>query len=150
MVPEILADDLNLSLKLFVVLNKASKVITERALKDMKKYGLSPTQFTVLELLYHKGEVPLQQIGNKILMTSGSITYNIDKLEERGLIKRVPCNNDRRVVYALLTDEGRQLMDELFPVHAQSIQEMMSILTVQEKSTLIPLIKKLGKSVHQI
>jgi len=142
--PDLAADDLHLSLRLFVVLSKASRVITERALRDMKLYGLSPTEFTVLELLYHKGEFPLQQIGSKILMTSGSITYNIDKLERKGLIKRIPCEVDRRVIYAHLTEDGKQLIDQIFPIHAKAIQRIMHGLSTEEKEAVIPLIKRLG------
>ena len=45
----------------------------------------------MLELLYHKGRTPLQRIGQQILLTSGSITYTVDKLESKGLLRRVPC-----------------------------------------------------------
>ncbi len=59
-------DDSSLrSLKLFVVLSKAYKTVMDRAVKDMKQYGLSSSEFTILELLYTKGKVPLQQIGEK-------------------------------------------------------------------------------------
>src|SRR5437879_4548478 len=102
------ADQQDLSLKLFVVLSKSYKVIMDEALKDMKKYGLSATEFMIVELLYHKGKFPLQQIGDKVLITSGSITYNIDKLEKKGLLKRVPCPDDRRVTYAEITPHGEE------------------------------------------
>lgn len=142
--PNNAAKDLQLSLKLFVVLSKASKVITERVLGDMKQYGVSPTEFIVLELLYHKGPTPLQQIGNKILMTSGSITYNIDKLEHKQLLTRIPSDEDRRVIYAQLTDKGRELMDRIFPSHSEAIRQIMSGLSIDEKEQIIPLLKKLG------
>lgn len=147
--PEQAADDIQLSLKLFVVLSKASKVIIERALKDMRQYGLSPTEFTVMELLYHKGRFPLQQIGSKILMTSGSITYNIDKLERKGLIRRNPCEEDRRVIFAELTPQGRELIERIFPSHMKAIQKIMQGLNTEEKEQLIPLLKKLGLTAQQ-
>jgi len=134
----------DLSLKLFVVLSKAYKAVTELAIKDMKQHGLSSTEFMILELLYHKGRFPLQQIGEKVLITSGSITYNIDKLEKKGLLKRVPCPNDRRVTYAELTDAGIEKMEELFPSHAAVIHEAMGGLSPEEKQTAIDLLKKLG------
>lgn len=148
--PEQAADDIQLSLKLFVVLSKASKVIIERALKDMRQYGLSPTEFTVMELLYHKGRFPLQQIGSKILMTSGSITYNIDKLERKGLIRRNPCEEDRRVIFAELTPQGRELIERIFPSHMKAIQKIMQGLNTEEKEQLIPLLKKLGLTAQQL
>jgi MarR family 2-MHQ and catechol resistance regulon transcriptional repressor len=141
-------DDRELSLKLFVVISKAYKVIMDRAVKDMKKNGLSETEFTVLELLYHKGKFPLQQIGGKILITSGGITYTIDKLEGKGYLKRVSCLEDRRVTYAEITPLGKELLDHIFPSHAKVIQSTMKGLTVEEKEMAITIMKKLGLSAQ--
>lgn len=142
-------DDRELSLKLFVVLSKAYKVIMDRAVKDMKKNGLSETEFTVLELLYHKGKFPLQQIGEKILVTSGGITYTVDKLESKGYLKRVSCPEDRRITYAEITPAGVELIDHIFPAHSEVIQSMMQGLTAEEKQIAITLVKKLGYSAQE-
>ncbi|AWB47053.1 MarR family transcriptional regulator [Paenibacillus sp. CAA11] len=138
-----------LSLKLFVVLSKAYKTMMERATKDMKQHGLSPSEFMILEVIYSKRKVPLQQIGDKILITSGSITYNIDKLEKKGLLRRVPSAEDRRITYAEITKEGDDLFDRIFPQHADVIHGMMNTLTTDEKLNTIELIKKLGKGVEE-
>lgn len=135
------------SLKLFVVLSKAYRSLMDQAVKDMKSYGLASAEFMVLEVLYHRTRIPLQQIGEKILVTSGSITYNIDKLEKKGLLKRVPCSEDRRVTYAEITDAGRELFDEIFPRHVSSIHNLMNGLDKGEKDQAIELLKKLGKGV---
>lgn len=137
--------DVDLSLKLFVVLSKAYKTLMEQAAKDMKRHGLSPTEFMILEVIYSKRRVPLQQIGDKILITSGSVTYNIDKLADKGLIKRVPSAEDRRIIYAEMTDEGQKLFDRIFPEHASWIHAIMGTLTRDEKRLAIELLKKLGK-----
>ncbi|WP_279306767.1 MarR family winged helix-turn-helix transcriptional regulator [Paenibacillus auburnensis] len=135
------------SLKLFVVLSKAYKSLMDHAVKDMKSHGLASAEFMVLEVLYHRTRIPLQQIGEKILVTSGSITYNIDKLEKRGLLKRVPCDEDRRVTYAEITEAGRELFDDIFPRHVASIHALMGGLNQEEKDQAIGLLKKLGKGV---
>src|SRR5690348_11547561 len=96
------------SLKLFVILSKAYKTLMDHAVKDIRQYGVSSSEFAILEVLYTKGRIPLQQIGEKVLITSGSITYNIDKLEKKGLMKRVPCPEDRRVTYAEISETGKQ------------------------------------------
>ncbi|TVY02103.1 MarR family winged helix-turn-helix transcriptional regulator [Cohnella terricola] len=141
-------DDRELSLKILVVLSKAYKVIADRAVKSMKKNGLSENEFIVLELLHHKGRFPLQQIGEKILVTSGGITYTIDKLESKGYLKRVACPEDRRITYAEITAEGTKLIEALFPAHAEIIQSMMKDLTIEEKQMTITLLKKLGISAQ--
>ncbi|WP_275262372.1 MarR family winged helix-turn-helix transcriptional regulator [Paenibacillus tepidiphilus] len=141
------ADEQAASLKLFVVLSKAYKSLMDQAVKDMKSHGLGSAEFMVLEVLYHRTRIPLQQIGEKILVTSGSITYNIDKLEKRGLLKRVPCDDDRRVTYAEITDAGRELFDDIFPKHVATIHSMMGGLNGEEKQQVTELLKKLGKGV---
>lgn len=135
------------SLKLFVVLSKAYKSLMDQAVKDMKNHGLASAEFMILEVLYHRTRIPLQQIGEKILVTSGSITYNIDKLEKKGLLKRVPCSDDRRVTYAEITEAGRELFDDIFPRHVASIHSMTDGLNQEEKEQAIQLLKKLGKGV---
>jgi MarR family transcriptional regulator, 2-MHQ and catechol-resistance regulon repressor len=136
-----------LSLKLFVVLSKAYKTIMDRATKDMKRHGLSPSEFMILEVIYAKRRIPLQQIGEKILITSGSITYNIDKLEEKGLLKRVPSAEDRRIIYAEITEQGDAWFGQIFPQHADVIHGLLGTLNAEEKQTAIELLKKLGKGV---
>jgi MarR family transcriptional regulator, 2-MHQ and catechol-resistance regulon repressor len=138
------------SLKLFVVLSKAYKTLMERAIKDMKQYGLSPSEFMVLEVLFTKGRIPLQQIGEKVLITSGSITYNIDKLEKKEYLKRVPCKEDRRVIYAELTEAGNEFFSRIFPEHAAMIHSISNGVNADEKITMIDLLKKLGKGAEQV
>jgi MarR family 2-MHQ and catechol resistance regulon transcriptional repressor len=144
-----LPDDQAVSLKLFVVLSKSQKAIMERAVKDMKKHKLSTSEFTILELLYQKGKFPLQQIGSKILVTSGSITYNIDKLEQKGYLRREPHTEDRRVTYAVITPKGKELFDTIFPIHAEAIHALMVGLSTEEKEQAIELLKLLGKGAQQ-
>ncbi len=138
------------SLKLFIVLSRAFKAINEEINKHIQENGLNPTEFAVLELLYHKGDQPLQQIGGKILLASGSITYVVDKLEKKGLLNRVACPNDRRVTYAQISEDGRVMIDRIFPDHENRIHELMSTLTLDEKEEAIGLLKKLGLSIKDL
>lgn len=139
--------EINDSLKLFIVLSRAYRAVNEHVNKQIYSFGVNPTEFAVLELLYHKGEQPLQQIGGKILLASGSITYVVDKLEDKGYLRRVACPNDRRVTYAQITEKGKQFIEKVFPEHEALINEVMSSLSQEEKETAIALLKKLGLSV---
>jgi MarR family 2-MHQ and catechol resistance regulon transcriptional repressor len=136
--------DIKQSLKLFIVLSRAYRSVSDQANKSIQSFGVNPTEFAVLELLYHKGDQPLQQIGEKILLASGSITYVVDKLESKGLIVRRACEKDRRVTYASITEKGRAFIENVFPEHAQTIHETVSGLTAEEKEQAISLLKKLG------
>lgn len=136
--------DQALALKLFTVLARAHNTLMELDRRDIRRFGLNQTEFAVLELLYHKGPHPLQQIGEKILITSGSITYVINKLEKKELLKRNPYEEDRRIIYAVLTERGQALMEEIFPQHAETLTEAFRGLTAEEKQLAIELIKKVG------
>lgn len=137
------------SLHLFVVLSRAYKTLMDVVKKDVKQYGLNLTEFAVLELLYHKGAQPIQQIGNRILLASGSITYVVDQLSKKGFLKRTPCHEDRRVIYAELTAAGKEMFDQIFPQHQKAIQQTLDGLSVEEKEILILLLKKLGLGIEK-
>ncbi|MFX3623009.1 MAG: MarR family winged helix-turn-helix transcriptional regulator [Ectobacillus sp.] len=137
-------EDIALSLKVFIALSKVQRSLMDQSNKSVQSYGLNPTEFAVLELLYHKGGQPLQQIGEKILIASGSITYVVDKLEKKQLAVRKPCLHDRRVIYAELTDAGRKLMDEIFPLHETVLHKALHMLTNEEKQDLLQLLKKIS------
>lgn len=136
--------DEQLSLKLFVVLTRTLDSIKKRIEEDIKGLGLNTTEFAVLELIYNKGDQPIQKIGEKVLIASSSITYVVDKLEKKNLLKRRPCVDDRRVTFAVITEEGTKLMDEIFPKHKKAIQNIMSGLDTEEKEIIIEQLKKLG------
>lgn len=133
------------SLKLFVVLSKAYRSVADRVTDDIRKNGLNTTEFAVLELLYHSGDQPLQKIGDKILLASGSITYVVDKLEEKQYIKRIQSEEDRRITHASITEKGKYLLNEIFPDHWRQIEQITAGLTREEKQEAILLLKKLGK-----
>lgn len=136
-------------LKLFIVLSRAFHEVSEKIKKDIQSYGINPTEFAVLELLYHKGDQPIQHIGKKILLSSGSMTYVIDRLEEKQLIQRKRCSRDRRVIYATITKKGAAFMQTIFPQHHRAIKKIFSVLDIKEKEILIGLLKKLGISLAQ-
>ncbi|MGG3941987.1 MarR family transcriptional regulator [Peribacillus psychrosaccharolyticus] len=137
-------DSIQQSLKLFIVLSRAHRSMNDVVNKYIAKQGLNPTEFAVLELLYHKGEQPLQQIGGKILLASGSITYVVDKLEQKEFLERIACKNDRRVTFAKITEKGKTFIESIFPDHEKKIDDIMNVLTSEEKELATELIKKIG------
>ncbi|AQS53365.1 HTH-type transcriptional regulator MhqR [Jeotgalibaca dankookensis] len=132
------------ALKALTVLLRSSQHVQESVKRSISKFGLNSSEFGVLELLYNKGEQPIQSIGKKILLASSSLTYVIDKLEGKGLVHRKPCATDRRVIYTSITDEGRALMDEIFPINEADISNIFSALSPEELSTYIELVRKVG------
>ncbi|MEF3305500.1 MarR family winged helix-turn-helix transcriptional regulator [Paenibacillus sp. GYB003] len=137
------------SLHLFVVLTRASQWVNAHADRHIRRLGLNRTEFGVLELLYHKGRQPLQQIGEKILMTSGNITYVVDKLEKKELVVRVGDPDDRRIWYAEITPRGVEFLERSFPEHADVIEQAVSGLSPEERRAAAELLKKLGRSAQE-
>jgi MarR family transcriptional regulator, 2-MHQ and catechol-resistance regulon repressor len=138
------ATNTDLSLKLFVVLNRALAAVERHAEADASRHGLSMTEFGALEALYQKGDLLVGELQRKVLKSSGGITYVVDRLAEKGLVERKPCPGDRRAVYAAITAEGRALMDGIFPAHAGALTAAMGSLTRAEKRQAIDLLRALG------
>ncbi|WP_276691692.1 MarR family winged helix-turn-helix transcriptional regulator [Exiguobacterium chiriqhucha] len=130
------------TLKAITVLLRASQSIQDVVKQEVAEYGLNPTEFSVLELLYHKDDQPIQTIGKKVLLTSGSMTYIVDRLEAKGYLIRKACPSDRRVTYAALTEEGRTLMSRIFPAHEQRMDELFDGLDLANTITQL---KTVGK-----
>lgn len=134
------------ALHLFVVLARCCNSVMEQTRQDIVQYGLSVSEFAVLELLYHKGPTPLGVVAERVLLTSGSMTYVIDQLEKQGLVQRIACPKDRRRMYADLTEAGRVKIAAIFPGHAERIRQIMAALSPQEQEQAASLLKQLGLS----
>jgi MarR family 2-MHQ and catechol resistance regulon transcriptional repressor len=132
------------ALKLFVVLARAQTAVTRHADADIARHGLTLQEFAILEVLYHKGPLLLGDVQRKILVSSGGVTYLVDRLETKGLVERQECPEDRRARYAALTLAGEKLLGRIFPPHARSIARAVSGLTKAEQRRLTALLKRLG------
>src|SRR6185437_6485145 len=116
------------SLKLWVVLARAFDAVERHSRASIARFGLGTTEFGVLEVLYHKGELPVCDVQRRILVESSSTTYVVDKLVKRGLVRRRRSKTDRRVVLLALTTAGRQLIERIFPRHARAIRHAVAAL----------------------
>ena len=134
------------ALMLFVVLSRAFNSVTARVLREHGNHDLTPTEFGILEALHHKGPLLLGELQKKILLTSGGVTYTVDRLVERGLVERRDCPTDRRARFAALTPAGEALIARIFPRHAKVIEETMSGLSAAEQEALTGLLRRLGLS----
>ncbi len=131
-------------LNVYVKLARAADSVTSRMHRHLAGTHLTASQFAVLEVLLHKGPLCQKDIGEKILKTSGNMTLVIDNLEKNNLVVRKKDPKDRRFVTVHLSEEGRQLVSTLFPVHAEIAQEIFAVLDDDELGRLGILLKKLG------
>ena len=137
------------SLKLWVVMNRALRSIEDALRRQVEGHGLSMTEFAVLEVLLHKGALPIGEVGDRVLRTSGSMTYVLDKLQQRGLLRRRACEEDRRVLYVELTPDGQGLIEPVFTEHAALLRALMSSLDTEEQQAATDLLRRLGLSVQE-
>jgi len=138
--------DTQRALKLFVVLARSTNSVMEHAHDDIRRHDLTPSEFAVLEMLHHRGPTPLGEVAARVLLKTGSLTHVVDQLVKKGLVVRVPCDRDRRVLYADLTREGKEKIAAIFPAHAERIRWAMSGLTADEQEQAIALLRRLGHS----
>jgi MarR family 2-MHQ and catechol resistance regulon transcriptional repressor len=136
------------ALKLWVVLARASASIERRAREDVTRHDLTLAEFGVLEALYHKGPMLAGEVQRRTLVSSGGITWLVDRLAARGLVERRPCPEDRRANYVALTPAGTDFIRRLFPEHAAVIAEAVAALTAREQETLTRLLRRLGLSLR--
>jgi MarR family transcriptional regulator, 2-MHQ and catechol-resistance regulon repressor len=134
----------DLNLKLLIALSRSSQSVTRREQRTIKEGGLTVSQFAVLEILYHKGDLRISEILERALATGGNMTVVIDNLVKEDLVRRCNDPKDRRVNLISITEKGRQLVRDIFPKHLQNINEIFSVLTEEEKNNLIGLLKKLS------
>ena len=134
----------SIALKMWVVLARAYAAVSRQVEVDIARHDLTAMEFGILEVLHHKGPLLLGEIQRKVLVTSGGITYLVDRLVEKGLVKREECPKDRRARYAVLTPAGDALIRRIFPEHASMLARALSGLTTEEHETATKLLKRLG------
>jgi MarR family 2-MHQ and catechol resistance regulon transcriptional repressor len=129
----------------FLVLWKAAHAVEAYAEKSISSLDMCGSDFAVLEALLHKGPLPVNEIGKKVLLTSGSITVAVDRLETKGLVERRAHGTDRRARIVHLTKEGRKVITRAYADHAADMERLArASLTKAERKTLISLLKKIG------
>lgn len=129
----------------FLVLWKAARAVEAYAEASVAQLEMCGSDFAVLEALLHKGPLPINEIGKKVLLTSGSITTAVDRLEDKKLVERRAHGTDRRAKIVHLTKEGRKLITRVYADHAADMERLASAsLTKKERETLIRLLKQIG------
>ncbi|MBN2146347.1 MAG: MarR family transcriptional regulator [Anaerolineales bacterium] len=133
------------ALNTFIKLNRAVVSLATRLSQRNTHPGLTPSQFGVLEALYHLGSMCQSEISTKLLLSTGNLTLVVDNLEKHGWVQRQRSPQDRRFVTVSLTQSGRELIQRILPGHVAAITEEMSMLDEQEQESLGELCRILGK-----
>jgi MarR family 2-MHQ and catechol resistance regulon transcriptional repressor len=130
---------------LWLVFMKAFQALIPHAAQSIERTKLGDSDFRVLEVLLHKGPLPVNTIGPKVWLTPGSISVAVDRLVKKALVSRKDHPDDRRVRRVELTPKGRALITRGFGEHAAEMEDVAGVLSKSERLTLLRLLKKLGK-----
>ena len=133
--------DKNMAVKSMVVMRKAFRTIDAKVSETFKEFDLTPTQFGVMDVLNAKGRMKIELI-DCMLATSGNMTVVIKNMEKKGWLSRQACPTDKRAFEVDLTDEGRRIIQAAIPPHQRAIEETFSVLTSEEQTQLVELLKK--------
>jgi MarR family 2-MHQ and catechol resistance regulon transcriptional repressor len=133
------------ALNAFIKLVRSANAVMGRLLPSLQKeFGLTESQLGVLETLFHLGPLTQGQLCQKIVRSGSNVTTVVDNLERDGLVRRDRDANDRRVQIVSLTERGREVISEAYPVHAARITALMGVLSLDEQKELGRLCRKLG------
>ena len=128
-----------------LILGRAAKAVEKADRASIKRTGLVPSDFGILEALLHKGPLPINTIGRKVLLTSGSMTAATNRLVAKNLVRRVPDPSDGRSFHLHLTPSGHRLIERLYAEHARNLETIAGVLNKRERCELVRLLKKLGR-----
>jgi MarR family 2-MHQ and catechol resistance regulon transcriptional repressor len=131
--------------RLRLVLWKAAKAVEMVDRTSISETGLHLSDFAIMEVLLHKGPLPIKMIGEKVLLTSGSMTAAINRLEKKEFVKRIQDPSDGRCFYVHLTRTGRGVIEAAFAKHEKNLAKIAGVLTPEERDELVRLLKKMGK-----
>jgi MarR family 2-MHQ and catechol resistance regulon transcriptional repressor len=131
--------------RVWLVMMKAMRALTRYAAADIEETGLGLSDFGVLEVLLHKGPLPVNTIGPIVDLTPGSISIAVDRLVAKGLVSRVESAEDRRVRIVALTPRGKGVIVTAFRKHAGQMKRVFSEVSPEELRGLETALKKIGK-----
>src|SRR5437879_13864196 len=115
---------------------KAFQALIAHAAKSIDRTKLGDSDFRVLEVLLHKGPLPVNTIGPKVWLTPGSISVAVDRLVKKGLVSRKDHPHDRRVRRVELTPKGRALITRGFGEHAAAMEDVAGGLSKNDRRPL--------------
>jgi MarR family transcriptional regulator, 2-MHQ and catechol-resistance regulon repressor len=130
---------------IWLVMMKAMRALTKYAAAGIEETGLGLSDFGVLEILLHKGPLPVNTIGPIVDLTPGSISIAVDRLVAKNLVNRVESTEDRRVRIVALTPRGKNLIVSAFRKHSAQMKRVFSELNPEELCALEMELKKVGK-----
>jgi MarR family transcriptional regulator, 2-MHQ and catechol-resistance regulon repressor len=133
------------ALHAWLIMLKAWQSMSHYILPTLAEEGLGESDFRVLEVLLHKGPMPVNAIGPKVYLNPGSVSVAVDRLYKKGFVSRVESVRDRRVRTVALTEKGKKMFLPLFRRHTALIKRAFEDVSPEELQQLEGVLKKVGK-----
>ncbi len=133
-----------------LILGKANQAVEQVDRKSITRTDLNVSDFSILEALLHKGPMPINTVGEKVLLTSGSMTAAANRLEAKGLVERIRDPLDGRSFYLHLTKPGLELIRSAYRRHSENLENIFTCLDEKERDELVRLLKKVGYHALQV
>ena len=138
------------ALHTWLIMLKAWQSMSRYLLPSLLEEGLGESDFRVLEVLLHKGPMPVNAIGPKVYLNPGSVSVAVDRLYNKGFVSRAECTEDRRIRTVSLTEEGRRMFAPLFRRHTALIKRAFQNVSVEELQQIELVLKKIGKRAESL
>lgn len=133
-----------------LILGRAAKAVERVDRDSISDTGLNISDFSIMEALLHKGPLPINTIGEKVLLTSGSMTAAANRLKDKGLIERIQDPSDGRCFYLHLTKPGRRMIKRAFEKHSEKLEKIAEVLSDEERRQLVKLLRKVGRRAQEM
>ena len=134
----------------WLLMLRASQSIAHYLLPPVIKAGLGDSDFRVLDVLLHKGSMPVNTIGPLVNLNPGSVSVAVDRLHKKGLVSRIESKDDRRVRTVSLTEKGREMFVPLFRQHANLAEKPFRDISPVEQRQLEDMLKRIGKRAEAL
>jgi MarR family 2-MHQ and catechol resistance regulon transcriptional repressor len=138
------------ALHAWLVMLRAGQSMSHYVFPTSLEEGLGESDFRVLEVLLHKGSMPVNAIGPKVDLNPGSVSVAVDRLYKKGFVSRAESSHDRRVRTVSLTEKGRQMFVPLFRRHTALIKRAFQDVSSEELQQLELILKKIGKRAESL
>src|ERR1700720_3225 len=134
----------------WLVMLRALQAVHHLALPPILKAGLGDSDFRVLEVLLHRGPMPVNAIGPKVNLNPGSVSVAVDRLYKKGLVSRVESESDRRVRTVSLTEKGRRVFVPIFRQHAALVQRAFQDVSPEEQRQMEELLERIARRAEEL
>ena len=133
---------MNKSFEVVKAIKKTNNQIIKFETDIVRQYGLTSPQYGVLECLYIKGDMHINELIERLISTSGTMTVIIKNLEKLNFVEKKSDLNDKRFFKICLTNKGKELVEEIFPLRKSQLDDFVDTLTDDEKESLLKILYK--------